>query len=164
MKKRLGLPMIDRVLLVLLVAGILLGVWFVRRRYSAAEPTEEIVYVLSIAGIDEDLLGGTAREALIPIGGVITSSNGTAELGRVTAVQVLPHYVATVREGEVVFAELPGRFDLVVEAMGEGIFHPGDGIRIKDLRMAAGARGDYRIAGFYAAGADLISVKRENAS
>ena len=159
-----GLIWLDWVLILIVIGAVGGGVWYWRRQSRAAEALVEIAYVLKISGVDDNYAtqnGGW--EALIPHGAQVTTANATATLGTVVAVDSQPHLEPCVRKGEIVFAERSGVSDLYVTVYGSGLNRVGDGIRICDVRIAAGSVGEFRIGAFYAANVGVISVKRREA-
>jgi hypothetical protein len=61
-----------------------------------------------------------------------------------------------VKNGEVVYAEVPNRYDLFVTVEAEGSFRTGDGFRVQDIRIAAGESGSFRVGGYFASGAVVV--------
>lgn len=152
---------LDWLLLVLFIGAIIGGAWYWLARSRAAEPTQKIEYVLKISGIREQYAeenGGW--DALIPRDTQVTTANGTAVLGSVTAVDSRAHVEAGVRDGNLTFVVCEGMCDLYVTVYGLGINRTGDGICISDVRIAAGGSGDFRIGALYASNAAIISVRR----
>ena len=75
-EKRRGLVWVDWLLLFALLLGGGVIALRVRHGVRSAEASEHIVYRLTFSA-DKDL----AWESLLPIGGAVTSANGTALLG-----------------------------------------------------------------------------------
>ena len=159
-KEKRRLTWVDWMLILLSLALICFGAWFLLRRYRAATPTVEIRYLICVKGVDVDD-GTGAWERLIPIGARITSSNGTAELGRVTAIALQPHLVASAKNGKVVFLDHPQKTDLLITVNARATDGGADGIRVRDIRVAAGEVWDLRVGDYYATGADLVWVSTE---
>ena len=151
---------IDWLLLSVLVGGILLGVYLVGERRSASEPTVEILYTVCLRAVDTEQAGDGDIHSLITNGASVTNETGTIALGSVTNVTVRPHKTAVVRDGEVVMAELPDRVDLFVSVRAWATEKIGDGLRVNDIRIAAGRTGDFRLGSFYAGGAEIVAVER----
>jgi hypothetical protein len=154
---------VDWALILLALAAIGGGIWLWRARSRAADPTLKIEYVIKITGISNDYAtenGGW--DALLPRGAQVTTANATAALGVVESVERRPHLEAGVRGGKLVFAECADRSDLYVTVRGDAASRIGDGIRISDVRIAAGGVGDFRIGSLYAPRAIIISVQRRN--
>ena len=162
-EKKRRLIWLDWLLLLLLIGSVGGGVWYWHVRSAAAEPTVKIEYVLRISGVDDTYSAQNGGwDVLIPRGAQVTTSNGTAVLGRVSDLVAHPHVEADVRGRRIVFIEHEGRSDLSVTVRGEGIAREGDGIRIRDLRIAAGSVGDFRVGSFYASNVTIVSVKRRD--
>ncbi len=160
MKKRKWI-WVDWALILALAAVVFFGARWLHLRSRAAAAEERILYTLALSEVS-DSIGSMAGgwELLIPVGTLVTSENGTAELGRVTALEVTPHKVLALQEGEPVFSAVPEKVDLLISVEGIGRYRTGDGLRISDIRIAAGGRGDFRIGAYRAAGARIIFAKR----
>ena len=65
------------------------------------------------------------------------------------------------RDGRVVFTEVPDRVQLVVTVKANAVVRDGDGLRVGDIRIAADGMGDFRIGGYLAEGARVLSVQKE---
>lgn len=157
---RRGLRPIDWLFLAVLAASILFGVYLVRQRGQSAEPTVEILYTVCLRSVDTAQVGEGDFRKLIPDGASVTNETGTVKLGSVTDVTVRPHRSATVRDGEVVMTEVPDRVDLFVSVRAWATAKTGDGLRVSDIRIAAGRAGDFRIGSFYAGGGEVVAVER----
>lgn len=163
-KKERRFVWIDWLLLILFAAAILFGARFLMRRRDAAQPTAEILYTVCLYAYDSTLSETGDWNSLIPNGAVVSNAMGTAEMGRVTEVTVRQHRTATVRDGEVVMTEVPNRVDLLISVRATATETAGDGFRVKDIRIAAGGTGDFRIGSLYADGARIVSVQRRGSS
>ena len=151
----------DWILLIAFLSVCFFGYRYLQGRRKDTHPSVEISYTVCVYGAEMSLAEKSGGwEVLVPIGSRVTNANGTAELGRVDAVEVLPHPVPTVKNGEVVFINDPTRADLYFTVRGRGIGREGDGIRISDIRIAAGSAGDYRVGGYLASGARVIAVEK----
>ena len=151
---------VDWLILLLALAGIALTGGYIWQRRRAVLPSTAITYTVLASGVDTSLASSGDWKELIPIGSRVLSQNGTARLGSVTEVSSQPHLRATVRNGEVVFAPMPDTVDLLITVRAEATVKIGDGLRVSDIRIAAGEIGDFRLAGFLASGAKVISVER----
>ena len=150
-------------MILLLVLCIAFGVGYLMLEGRAsAGITETIVYTLCIPAPDPavaEASGGWDR--LIPIDSAVTSSNGAIALGRVTALRIEPHTVVAVQNQTIVFPVAEGRVDLYVQISADAIFREGDGLRVGDVRIAAADTGDFRLGGYLARGARVVSVESE---
>ena len=159
-KKSRRFVWIDWLLVIFLAAAVFFGVRFLMRRRDAVQPTAEILYTVCLYAYDSSLSETEDWDALIPYGAVVTNAMGTAEMGRVTEVTVRQHRILTLRDGEAVMTEVPDRVDLLVSIRAEATENEGDGLRVKDVRSAAGGIGDFRIGYLYAHAARIVSVQR----
>ena len=159
--KRLTPTWVDWLILLLIAALMFFGLRYIKRRRSQAAPTVTVSYVLCLSAVDTAYVGdGNGFEELISVGSKVTSANGTAPLGEVSQVWTEQHTVPAVQKGKVVFVEVPNRVDLYVKVRGNAVAKTGDGLRISDIRIAAGGVGDYRIGGFTANAATVVSVTK----
>ncbi len=155
---------VDFLLLVLVTGAVFFGWLYLRSRRRAADPNVAIAYLLCVPGVDTTYLGTESEaSALIPKGGSVRVANGTASLGRVSEVWIERHAEPKIEKGEMILAEDPQRVDLYIEVRGDAVAKRGDGLRISDVRIAAGGRGDFRVGGFMAEAARVISVRKEGA-
>lgn len=161
-KKRAKPIWVDWLIVLLVLAVCVFGGYYLYRRYRAVAPTVKIQYTVCVLGVDSRLADANGGwEGLIPMGASVTSANGTAILGEILDVSVRPHSVASILKDDVVFVEHPSKCDLFVTVQGEGVVKEGDGIRIHDIRIAAGDTGDYRLGDYCAVGATVVSVIKE---
>lgn len=154
---------VDWLILALILLVILTAAHYVMQRRRAVVPTVSVSYTVLLSGVDVSFVSDGDWTELIPIGSAVTSQNGTAHLGNVTSVSQRTHLQATVRDGGVVFAEMPALADLTVTVRAEATEKEGDGLRVSDIRIAAGETGDFRLGSFLASGAKVISVERRAA-
>ena len=152
---------IDWVLLFLMVVAVISGGLYVWNRRSAAIPNEEIRYTLCISGAENRFLGADGWEIQFPIGSRVTTANAAATLGRVIDVDTRPTLVATVSKGKIIWIESDISDDVFLTVDAKAKIREGDGIRVSDIRIAAGEKGDYRIGTVYVSGATVISVARK---
>ena len=68
---------------------------------------------------------------------------------------------AALDRDKVVFVAHPDRVDVDVTVRASGVARDGDGLRVSDIRIAAGASGGFRIGGYYAAQATVVFVDVE---
>jgi hypothetical protein len=129
--------------------------------YSKHAPTEEekITCVLRISEVDREMWE-TEGERLIRVGDSLRCQNGTVVMGTVETVSVIPHRYAAVRGEEPSWEDHPYLVDLEVTVEMRARSKEGDGLRVGDLRIAAGSTGEYRF-GNYLARAELLEVKIE---
>ena len=92
-------------------------------------------------------------------GDAVYNQNGTAVLGAVESVEILAHREPIVRDGRIVLEAVPDRADIVVSVKALAIFRTGDGLRVRDIRIAAGGVGDFQIHSYRLAGAEILSVR-----
>lgn len=144
-----------RILLVT-VFSVLLFVCLLSMRGEARD-AREVRYALRVYGVDPDACMGDPV-SVIPVGAQVYNENGTAHLGTVEAVFARAEMRAVVREGGIAFVPMEDRMILEVTVRGEGRARRGDGIRISDVRIAAGSVGTFRLGGYYAARAVITHV------
>ena len=156
------LTWIDWGILILTVAALTLCFAFLQRTRNAGMESIPITYQLRLSRQENaiaDDCGGW--DALIPIGSNVTNEKGTATLGFVSNLSVVPCVEPTVRDGAVVFIEVPTRSDVLITVRANALERVGEGLRVNDIRISAGGRGDFRIGGYFASGVDVTFVKRE---
>ena len=147
-------------LLVLLVLAALVavGVYLWQRR-GRSLPTVAVTYLLRVPDREVELLEGEEGIlAHIPQGAAVYSQNGTARLGTVERVWVEPSMRPSVRDGLPTVTEDPFHRHLCVTVRGNGLQRAGDGLRIRDIRIAAGMRGDFCLGGYFAENAEILAV------
>jgi len=157
---RLRLSWVDWVLLLLALSVFCLAGYLILQRRDAALPTETVQYTLCVSGVRKQFLDEPGWEALFPVGMAVTSANATADLGRIIAVEKRPTRVCSVLNAKLIWADALDREDLFITVKGRGVCKSGDGIRLSDIRIAAGERGSFRIGNYYAEQATVISVIR----
>ena len=96
---------------------------------------------------------------LIPIGTSVSNANGSADLGTVVAVESHPHRILTIKDKQVIMTERNGYFDLYITVHGKASRREGEGLRMGDIRIAAGSVGDYFVGSFWAGNAKTASVR-----
>ena len=149
----------DRLILLVLITGSLLLAFLYYNRKQAALPTVEISYTLCLSAVSESFAEANGNfTALIPSGAVVTNDNNTTVLGKVLFVETVPHTVAVAGEDSVLFVEMPTQVDLYITVQASATEREGDGLRVSDIRIAAGDKGNFRVGSFYAVGAQIVSV------
>ena len=144
-------------LALLLLCGILGGMLWLRPRKSEKS---QILYTVFLPGVRAQWLGD--GEPALRIGLPVTSENGTAPLGTVIGITSAPGTVTHYLNGSVWEEERPGSLDLLVEVQGEGNVIPGEGIRICDIRIAAGGEHVLRVGSYYFPKAIILKVEVKN--
>lgn len=152
----------DWLLLGLILIGIVAGI-FIFRFFSKgdAQETGTITYTVIVSSVESDLF--SEGEDVILVGDQVRSQNGTAVLGEVESFRRVPHQIAAVENGKVVFAQDPHLEDYYVTVRSQATRKTGDGIRVGDIRLAAGMKVTLRIGDFYISSAEMISVEWEAA-
>lgn len=129
---------------ILVLAALSLWLWSARR--------EDAILSLEYTVLLEDLplRGEGERQAwdFIMTGGAVYNQNGTALLGRVEEYRVTDHKEMRLVDGEARAEVVPDRRDVWIRIRAEGVSKIGDGIRISDVRIAAGMRGDFRLGNY----------------
>ena len=156
--ERRCLNWLDWILLGLALAGLLAAGWYFWRRRTAADRGVEVYCIMRVPSVERSLLQSNGGE-LIAAGSVVRSENGTAVLGSVRAVAVKEHMTAALRENTVEWQADPAFADLEVLVKMNAVVQPGNGLRVQDLRIAAGGRGNFRFGNYFAAGTEIISVE-----
>ena len=151
-----GFVWVDWLILAVLLLGGGAIAWRVHRSVRSAQAMQPIAYTLAFSA-DSEL----SWKTLLPIGATVTTANGTATLGTVAAVEERPLRTPLVRDGRVTLVEMPDRVLLVVSVRADATAREGDGLRVGDIRIAANGVGDFRIGGYLAEGARVLSVQKE---
>ncbi len=151
-KRRRGvLNWLDWIILACLVAAIASGVLIWRSlRQGGAEEDGTVRYLIVLSDCEWDTL---------EVGSVVRSQNGTAALGRVTEVRVEPHRMLVVRDDALVEAEISDRYDLFLVVESGARRGAADGIRVSDIRIAAGVRAQLRIGERLVSEAEIVEVE-----
>ena len=145
---------VDWLILLLVVGAVFAGIYYWRSKRSREEDVRFVTYTLCIL-IEE----GAEWESAIHTNSVVMNQNGTMDLGRVVSVQERHALQATVADGEVHFVPTSGQIELLVSVQAYAVWQAGDGFRVRDIRIAVGKTGDFRIGVLFAANATVISVK-----
>ncbi len=95
----------------------------------------------------------------LAVGSSVRSRNGTAMLGRVTEIRAEPHRMLAVKDGALEEVAVDGRYDLFLTVEADGIREARDGIRVSDIRIAAGIHTELRVGARLALGAEIVSVE-----
>ena len=162
-EKRAGFSWVDWLLLGLLIAALSLGGFYLYSRVKGAAKQSIVVeYELLISNIETP----TDADPTVPIlvGTRVCSENGTTDLGEVRSVSVRPHLSAVLYDdGSLAMEEVEGRADLLVIVRAYGEDHANEGLRVNDIRIAAGSFYTVRIGQYLAVGAELLWVETEEA-
>ena len=158
-EKTKGLNWLDWSLIVLAVLSVVCGFFLVRWLSGDASGEEgTVVYTVTVSEIDEQLYEDAV---LFSVGDHVTSQNGTAILGVIEEIEKRPHRRISVRNGRVVTVEDDGVFDYVVGVRSVGRRQEGDGIRIGDIRIAAGMNLTLRMGDFHAQNGSVTNLQWE---
>ena len=157
-KKRMRLTAVDWLLILLTLLLVFFGARYLYRRYRTASPDTVVTYRVCVRGVDTSVFH---VDTLIPTGASVTSANGTAQLGKVLSTEVLTSKAPQVQKGELVLVEHPYLRDLLITVRASAIDRLGDGLRVNDIRVAAGEVWELRLGSYYATAAEVVEVKRE---
>ncbi len=144
----------DLAVLAGLLALLLGGAWLVVRRHTGERGEAEIYYTVRIENADAALEDWST----VQVGDPVCTERGTAALGTVLAVTVEPHTVAVVKEERVVFEAVPDRVDVTVDVVGIGRVSNSEGLRLSEIRIAAGSRGAFRFGNRLASSCTVIAA------
>ena len=151
----------DWVILVLTACVAIGGGYWAVERYASEPTAEPITYTLCISALDPRLLENAGEwETLIPKNAPVTSSNGAIALGKVVSLRAEGHLSVAVQEEKIVFLPDEQLVDLYVRISADATLREGDGLRVGDVRIAAADTGDFRVGGYLAHGARVVSVER----
>ncbi|MBQ8433063.1 MAG: hypothetical protein IJX28_09295 [Clostridia bacterium] len=141
-------------LFLLLIVGLLVAIlqWRFKEEESAV-----FHYTVLIPGVKKEWIN-TRSDLLLP-GTPICSENGTALLGQILSAHQSSHTVTHFLKGEVWEEEDPALVDLSLLVEGRGRLSAGEGVRICDIRIAAGGSYSLRIGPLYAPNAKIVSVE-----
>ena len=148
---------LDRALLILLALGIALGFFAVRYMRSRTVVAEGLVtYRVLISDIPLALYGDEIP--LIQIGDLVRSQNGTTGLGVVSEIEQRTHRTTVAVDGALMLLEKEGYVDYLVTVTAEATEQDGEGIRVGDIRIAAGSKMTVWIGDFLASSAGVAEV------
>jgi hypothetical protein len=145
----------DWMLLVIALMSLLLAVGYLFFRRSHERSETPLTVVMRISGVKREDF--TDLSSLI--GSSVRSENGSSVLGTVSDASQTAHIRAVMRDGEAVLETDGERMDLEITVNMSGHRNAGQGIRVKDLRIAAGGRGNFRFGSYFAAGVEILSVE-----
>ena len=159
LKKRRRFSLADLLILILVLLFLsLVFLIFYRRMAAEGEKKETVYYHVLLSSIDATLFPSSE---VINVGATVRNENGTAILGSVTKVILEPHLEVRTDGRRVQILENPSKYDLLVHVSCEAVEKEGQGIRVNDIRIAAGEHYCMRFDGFVFDGAHVIFVKRE---
>jgi hypothetical protein len=148
----------DWLLIALVLAVfVIFGIYTVRHKNGIGE-TVELRCLLRVSAVEDSLLE-LHGSGLIRNGASVMNGNGTVVLGTVEAVELRAHGAPVLRDGVPVWETVSGVSDLEITVRMTGVRRVGDGVRVKDLRMVAGGSGSFRLGGYYAEKAEILSVE-----
>ena len=150
------LTALDRIILISLLLCLLFGSALLYWRYNQPQSEAEIIYTLLAPAVDAACM---RDGAFVLVGDAVFSENGTAYLGEVRQVDVTPYLQASVVDGQVVFLEHEELFDLTLQIRVRGSICEGMGVRVSDIRIAAGECGAYRVGDLYLPHAQVSFVE-----
>lgn len=147
---------VDLALLILLFLILLGGGGILLGRYLQQPPQTRVTYTLLARGLEGDV-----PASAISVGDAVYSENGSAPMGQVRALSVRAH-PQPVWDGErVVIEESDDRFDLFVTVEALGQRTQTMGVRVSDIRLAAGGVGAFCVGSVYLFRAEILSVEVE---
>ena len=147
---------VDLALLVLLCLILLGGGGIVLGRRLQQPPQKTVTYTLLVRGLESDV-----EASGISVGDAVYSENGSTRMGQVSAVSVRAH-LQPVWDGERVVIEASDeRYDLFVTVEALGQRTQTMGVRVSDIRVAAGGVGAFCVGRVYLSHAEILSVEVE---
>ena len=143
------------IILAMLLFFVAAGYYFYTKYLPDAQ--EKITCTLLIRGEERAAWEGEGEK--IFVGDSLRCQNGTVEMGRIEAVEKKPHLYAAIGEEGASWEEHPYLIDVEVLVSMYVRSKDGDGLRVGDLRVAAGSTGEFRF-GRYLARAEIVEVRR----
>jgi hypothetical protein len=151
-----GFSWVDWLLMALILLATLAVVFYFYMRLQAEnDRSVRVVYRVLVSNAEEGFGEQLAH------GMTVTSENGTATLGEILEVEILPHREAVAQNNKLVMAEVPNRKDLYILIEGNGEDRSNEGIRIQDIRISAGSFYNLRLGAYFATNAQILSVQTE---
>ena len=145
----------DWTLLVIALLSLLLAVGYLLVRRERERSETRILVVMRVSGIEREELA----DGEFPIGASVRSENGSSVLGLVESVETKAHVRPVLRDGSIAFEEDAMRADLEITVSMSGHVLEGEGIRVQDLRIAAGGTGSFRVGARFLSGVEILSVE-----
>ncbi len=145
----------DWTLLVIALLSLLLAVGYLLLSRSREKSETTLTVVMRVTGVKREELSRLPSL----IGSSVRSENGSSVLGRVSSVLQTDHVRAVVRDGEAVLEADGELADLEITVKMSGHQREGKGIRVKDIRIAAGGKGNFRFGSYFASGVEILSVE-----
>ena len=159
-EKRHLLSWIDVLLLIFFALLILAVALFLLYRFQRKEDkTINIRYTVWVSEVNEGLLEAWARSEE---GTPVRNSNGTAFLGTVKSVTYEQSQKAMIRDGEPIMNVIPHAYDVTLEVWAQALDMGAEGLRVHDIRIAAGCYYDLLVGGIRAKNARILDVKTED--
>lgn len=152
MNRKHGLNLLDTILLTSAAAAVAVTAFFVIGR--AGDRTADT------CGI-ECILRLPVSESAYPVrvGDALRNENGTVAMGTVTDVRIIPHRELLLHDGDAIYTEMEGLYETELTVRMTATSRRGNGLRVGDIRVCAGATGAYRVAAFFVAGVTTVSVR-----
>lgn len=147
---------LDWCLLGLLIVGVVggaFGIFLWKGRSGGERGT--VVYTLLLAGMESSVSDPPPLLA----GESVKNENGTLSLGRIVSARAEPHRIPTVANGGVVFAETSDRVDYYVTVSASAARGAVSGIRVGDVRIAAGQVMHLRLGHLFCRDAQTVAVE-----
>ena len=159
-KRRARLTWFDVLLIAAVVLGLAAGILGVRHigRTSVGEDGY-VVYTVMLNAIERESAEMLDRTE----GQMVKNGNGTQKMGTVTAVRHVSHQTPSVGNGRVEFVESDVYEDCYVSISSPARERGIDGIRVGDIRIAAGELMSLHLGAFAHVGAQIVSVEWEAA-
>ena len=145
----------DWTLLTVALLSLLLAAGYLLLRRERERSETRISVVMRVAGIERGELAD--EDALV--GASVRSENGSSVLGRIESVGIKPHVRPVLRNGSIAFEEDETRADLEITVNMSGHAIEGEGIRVQDLRIAAGGKGSFRVGAVFLSDVEILSVE-----
>ena len=148
----------DWLLLGVILLGLLLAGWYFWQHRKSAQEEVALLVVMRIPAVERDL-AEQASPGLIPAGSVLRTENGTFALGVVQSVSLRERLSPYVQEKALAWEPDPYLCDMEVTVRMNAVQQGNEGLRVHDLRVAAGGLGNFRFGSYFAAGTEIVSVE-----
>lgn len=126
-----------------------------------------VEYRMCVKSVDVERYGitlneqaGTVECDFLKIGDTLYSDDGTAVIGKLASIQYEPSTASTGisdEEGNLIYAECPGKVDLILTVRGE---LAEDALTVGDLKLRIGKLISFHTASYFAEG-EILSINTE---